>query len=59
MSMESSMASFFLSGDAAVVEHQGMQVAVAGMKDVGDAQARGGAHAFDFAQNTWARRCGE
>ena len=29
----------FLAGDAAVVEDEGMEVAVAGVEDVGDAEA--------------------
>src|ERR1700689_432340 len=41
----------FLASDAAVVENERMQISVAGMKDVGHAQSRGGAPAFDFAEN--------
>src|ERR1035441_1918222 len=44
-----------LAWDADVIQHQGMQIAVARVEDVGHSQARGGAHPFDFAKNFWER----
>src|SRR5712692_2250947 len=45
-----------LPGDLAVVEHQGMQVAVAGVEDVGYTQARFRAELFDVAHHLGQRR---
>ena len=50
MSLGEFFGGVFLAGDAAVVEDERMEVAVAGVKDVGDAQAAGLAQAFDFAR---------
>ncbi len=41
----------FLSRDARVVQHQRVQVAVAGVEDVGDAQARGAGQRLDLGQH--------
>ena len=43
--MESSMARSSCAGDSPTVEHDGMQVAVARVEDVGDAQASAAAMA--------------
>ena len=41
----------FLAGDAAVVENHGMEIAVAGMEDVGDAEAGFAAEFFDLGEH--------
>ena len=43
--------SLLLAFDAAVVQHQGMEISIACMKDVGHAQAGFGAQAVDLAQD--------
>ena len=53
------LGAFFLAFDGAIVENERVEIAVAGVEDVGDAQSGFGAEALDLGHDFGKLRCAE